>query len=405
MLADRYDGRHHAHVVDPLLGASGDGTPPPRSLPDVITGLEPRDSAPGAFPVERSLSPSENGARFRGAALRESIPPQLSQPILDTEIFEAVAPLAPKILSAITAAPAPLRVQVSGSNLAFSITWDTSVASAPAGFSAMIGSVAQLLAKNLTSTVPVTINLQVGWGTINNSALPTGALGASSNYLYSFGSGPAAYGAFRSNLALVNSGSVIDKQILASAIPSSSPVGAAGGVYFTSAQAKAIRAISGIQPSLDGFVGFANTSYLQTSGSGYDLIGVAEHELTEAMGRIMLSGTKFSTTTRLVSGFTSEDLMHFSAPGARMLTTKGGYLSADGTSKLAYLNGQASGDAADLASPTTLQPNLGRDALNAFAYPGATTLSSNAWFTMDALGWNLNPASGLTGQSVPTYLA
>jgi hypothetical protein len=328
----------------------------------------------------------------------------LSQPILDTEIFEASAPLSTTTSTPPSAVPAPLLVRGAASNLAFRISWDSSVASAPSAFCTTLGSVAQLLANNLTSAAPVTINLQVGWGSLNNSPLPNGALGASSNYLYSYGSGSAAYGAFRSNLAAVSSGNGIDQQVLASAIPSVSPVGA-GALYFTSAQAKAIRAISGSQSSLDGFVGFANTNYLQTSGSGYDLIGVAEHELTEAMGRIMLSGSRFTTATGSISAFTSEDLMHFSAAGVRMLSAKGGYLSADGTRKLAYLNAQSSGDAADLASPTASQPNLGRDALNAFAYPGPTTFSSNDWFTMDALGWNLTPATGLIGQALPTYLA
>jgi hypothetical protein len=104
-----------------------------------------------------------------------------------------------------------------------------------------------------------------------------------------------------------------DTHIFTSAVPSLTPVGA-GGVLFTGAQAKAIRAFSGTQTSPDGFVGFANTANsadLQTSGGGYDLIGVDEHASIEAKG--------------------------------------------------------ASGVAADLTSPSAARPNLVCDAFNAFA--------------------------------------
>ena len=73
--------------------------------------------------------------------------------------------------------------------------------------------------------------------------------------------------------------------------------------------------------------------------------------------------------------------------------------------KLAYLNAQSSGDVGDLASPSSSQPNLGADALNAFAWPGTTSLASADWFMMDALGWNLTAASGFTSQSNPPYVA
>jgi hypothetical protein len=71
----------------------------------------------------------------------------------------------------------------------------------------------------------------------------------------------------------------LDKPILPPAVPSLSPV-AAGGMFVIGGQAKVIRVFSGTQASTDGFVGFANTADLQASGSGYDLIRVAEHDLS-----------------------------------------------------------------------------------------------------------------------------
>jgi hypothetical protein len=365
---------------------------------DRITGLLLRTGAPlGGSP------PSAPSGPLTPSPLAEALNlPRLSEPYLDTDFFYASAPLAPVAAAVAPVPPSPLLVKGLNSNLSFNLSWDSSVAAAPANFTSLIGSVAQFLANSLTSLGPVILNLKVGWGTLNGAALPTGALGASSNYLYSYGSSAAAYSTFRSKLVAASSGSVIDKQVLAGAVPSASPVGTAS-IYLSSSQAKALKVISGTQTSLDGFVGFAATNYLQTSSAGYDLIGVAQHEFTEAMGRIMLSGAKIGTAT--VPGYTSEDLMHFTAPGVRTLTTKGGYLSADGVNKLAYLNAQPSGDAADYATPTSATANLGTDALNAFASPGSTSFSSSDLFTMDALGWNFAPGSGLTTLSTPTYLA
>jgi hypothetical protein len=68
---------------------------------------------------------------------------------------------------------------------------------------------------------------------------------------------------------------VIDKAELAKSVPSSHPLASTSGLLFTSAQDKAIGAISGSQSSLDGFIGFAATNDLQTSGSGDDLSGVS----------------------------------------------------------------------------------------------------------------------------------
>ena len=58
-----------------------------------------------------------------------------------------------------------------------------------------------------------------------------------------------------------------------------------------------------------------------------------------------------------------------------------------------------------MSHPPPQWPNLGRDALNASASPGATTFPSNEWCLMHAFGWNLSPASDLTTQSVPSYVA
>lgn len=59
------------------------------------------------------------------------------------------------------------------------------------------------------------------------------------------------------------------------------------GVLFTSAQAKAIPALSGTQSVFGGCMGFINTADPQPNFSNYHWIGVAVHELAEGLG-IML---------------------------------------------------------------------------------------------------------------------
>ena len=364
---------------------------------DPITGL---NRAGGKAEFDPQASFATPLATAQPAELSGGLKPSL--PVVDTDYFFATTPLPPVKAAAVAAVvPAPLLVKGVNSNLSFSLSWDTSVASAPSAFTTLVGSTAQALANKLTAVAPVTVNIKVGWGTLNGGALPNGAIGATSNFLTTYGSSTAAYNLLRSKVVGASSASVIDQQMLAGALPTTAPI--SGFVYLSTAQAKALKVVAGTQASLDAYVGFAATDYLQTTASGYDLSGVINHEFTEVMGRVMLTGAKVGTAT--LPGYTLEDLMHFSAPGARLLSSRGGYISANGVNRLAYLNTSPTGDIADYASPTASNPNLGADAFNAASLPGATTFATNDLFTMDALGWNLAPGSGLTTLSAPPYLA
>ena len=364
---------------------------------DSVTGGDYSASVP--IYQENSKPIELNTARWQDTSIqKDGHSPTLSKPFLDTEFYKvknlALAPTAS--VTGASSIPSPLLIQGTNSNLAFNLTWDASAANAPTAFLSTLQTAFQSLADNFTSKYAVTLNLQVGYGTLNGGALPTGALAASSNYLYSFGTGSTGYKAFRNNLALTSSGSVIDNQILSKAIPTTSPISSQSRIVFTSGQAKAIGTIAGNSTGIDGYIGFGATNYLQVQGTGYDLVGTLYHEATECMGRIMMQGQ---------SGYyTSEDLMHYSAPNTRTVA-KGGFLSADGVNKLAYLNAQSSGDAADLASPTSSNQNLGIDACNAFATNGAyTSFSNNDMFSMDALGWNFATGNPLITSTNPSYL-
>lgn len=368
-----------------------------KALIDSVTG--DNNSAPVSIYQVNSKPVEFNSARWQDTNIqKDARSATLSTPFLDTEYYNvnnlALAPTTSVTGSSST--PSPLFIKGANSNLAFNLTWDASAANAPTAFLSTLQTAFQSLANNFTSKYAVTLNLQIGYGTLNGGALPTGALAASSNYIYSFGTGSAGYQAFRNNLALTSSGSVIDNQTLSKSIPTTSPISSQSRIVFTSGQAKAIGAIAGSSTGIDGYIGFGATNYLQVQGSGYDLAGTLYHEATECMGRIMMQGQ---------SGYyTSEDLMHYSAPNARTVS-KGGFLSADGVNKLAYLNAQSTGDAADLASPTSNNQNLGIDSCNAFATNGAyTNFSNNDMFTMDALGWNFASSNPLTTSTNPSYL-
>ena len=406
---EEFKVRNSKQVTDPVTGNSSDayiGFPNQdqqfKSYSDIFNDSVTGDyySASAATCQENSKTNKSNISRWQDTNIRkDDQSADLSKPFLDTEYYKvdnlALAPTTS--VTGASSAPSPILIRGAGSNLAFNLSWDASAANAPTKFLATLQTAFQSLANNFTSKYAVTLNLKVGYGTLNEGALPTGALAASSNYLYSFGTGATGYKTFRNNLSLTSSGSFIDNQILSKSLPTTSPISNQSRIAFTSSQGKAIGAIAGNSTGIDGYIGFGATNYLQVQGTGYDLIGTLYHEATECMGRIMMQGQ---------SGYyTSEDLMHFSAPNTRTVA-KGGFLSADGVNKLAYLNAQSSGDAADLASPTLSNQNLGIDACNAFATNGAyTNFSNNDMFTMDALGWNFATGNPLTTSTNPSYLA
>lgn len=275
----------------------------------------------------------------------------------------------------------------SGSGLAINVVWDSSVSSAPTGFTADVLQVAQYFVSHFTDKA--TLNINVGFGEAGGHSL-NGALGMSLTYLQS-----SSYSQIQGALA-ADQTTTADASAVASL--TGDPTG--GGHYWIStAEAKAM-GLSTSTTNTDGSVGFSSSSgifdYDNSNGVStgqYDFFGVVAHEFSEVMGRILLVGATVGGTA---NSYDVLDLFHYSAPGTHDLSgSLAGYFSVDnGTTDLHDFNTSTSGDAGDWATNTT------PDAFDAFGTPGAVEpISASDLTVLDAIGWNA--ASSAPPPSLP----
>jgi hypothetical protein len=172
-------------------------------------------------------------------------------------------------------------------------------------------------------------------------------------------------------------------------LPATDPTGGGQTWGIPSPEAKAL-SISGVNPNdptQDGSVGFAtNVNYTfdpnnRAVAGKFDFIGVAEHELTEIMGR--------STLIPNGSGYFPYDLFRFTNNGARSFdpNANNAYFSVDdGATALKYFYTNV--NLADIQDWLSSTPP---DAFDAFVPPGSELILSSADLTaVDVLGYNLN---------------
>ena len=268
------------------------------------------------------------------------------------------------------ATPAPSLVGSAG-GLQFDLIWDSSVDSAPSGFFQAVKSAAKHIA-SLFSTREV-IDVDVGYGEIAGSPLGSGALGESESYGY-LGNYATVTNALRGD----------GYSFGASNEPTSSQF------FIASAETKAFGYVNPTSSSLDGYVGFSSAYpvYYGTSGTPssnqFDLYSIAEHELTEVMGRIGIEGASMNGAAT----YAPLDLFHYSRPGALELSANGGYFSTNNgwTNLGAYNNAAANGgDIADWAS------SVANNSFDAFTAPGtACAVTPNDVLEVAALGYRLS---------------
>jgi hypothetical protein len=283
-----------------------------------------------------------------------------------------------------TPTPTPLPGTLVGTTggLQFDLVWDSSVASAPTGFQTAVIAATQYLTTLYSNNILITID--VGWGELGGSTLPSGALASSATYGYT-----ENYSSVVAGLKTDASSSTYQASADAS-LPSSDPTN--GGSFFVAtAEAKAMGQVSGSSTSINGFIGFNSSvswdfsaTTAPTSGQ-YDAIGIAEHELTEVMGRLGSVGALFGPNV-----YTPLDLFRYSSAGVRDLTPGPGYFSVNGgqTNLGTYNNPQNGADAADWIGTLT------GDSFTAVGYSGMSlALSPTDIIETAALGYKMTPTA------------
>ena len=267
------------------------------------------------------------------------------------------------------------------------INWDSGVASAPAGFTSDVLAAVQYLETQFVN--PATVTIDVGYNEVDGGALAGGDIGESLTYL-----DPVSYASLVGAVA-VDATTATDASVAASLPTTTSPV--SGGNYWVTAAESEALGLTASNTSLSGYVGFGTASeftYGDTATSGtvapgtYDFFATAVHEITEVMGRQMLTGKTIGSTG---NSYSLMDLLHYSSPGTRDFSAStAGYFSPDGgTTNLGQFNTVSGGDAGDWSSSVT------DDSFDAYSNSAVVNaVSANDLTLVDALGWTPTGSGG-----------
>lgn len=249
--------------------------------------------------------------------------------------------------------------------------YDPSVSSAPAGFTAALAYAAGVLDTLIAD--PITVTIQVGWNEIGGVALGAGDVAEGGPSTGTDVSYAALVADLRANVTDPSAVSLL------SYLPATAPAQIPS--YFVSpAQEKAWGMISPAAAGVDGEVGFSSAySYSfnpdnQSAAGLLGFIGIAEHEITHALGRIYGDGPL--------------ELVDYTSPGVLAQPNTGGYFSVNGgQTDLDPFNGIPNSDSADWAASVTA------DSFEYLATPGvAGVISATDKTLLGSLGYAINPA-------------
>jgi len=247
---------------------------------------------------------------------------------------------------------------------------------ASAGFFTAIDNAAQFYESAYTDSI--TINMQVGWGLIDGRSLNPGDFGQSQTNQ----TGVYGYATIKNALTL-DSKSADDATAVAN-LPANYPVSNASFV-MSDAEAKALGLLSGSATGIDGYIGFdSKASYTfdpnnRAVAGEYDVTGLAEHEVSEVMGRYGL-GQNGASSGR----YSPIDLFRYTSAGVLdTVRENGDYFSINnGVSNINTYNGTGGGDLSDWSGRTL-------DSYNAFFNSGVEMpVSAGDLTLMDVIGYD-----------------
>ena len=282
------------------------------------------------------------------------------------------------------------------------ITYDSSVANAPAGYKLAVQAAVTFFEK--TFSTPITVNITVGWGEVDGQALGPDELGASlTTFVGPVGARPGSLGD-----ALLDQVGLPSPAIAEAAenLEATAPVGiTAAALPYAEARAL-LPGLFPADPSIpDGYVGLNSSAPFTFSASDravageYDAIGVLEHEISEVLGRDALEGAYPPGGNAANSSpvYTALDFLRWSAPGVHTYTAGGGYFSLNGQQLLLPFNNPS--DGGDAGDWSTAAP---ADSFDAFAQPGVElAVSAVDLRVMEMLGYKVSDVAP-TPSGIPT---
>ena len=280
------------------------------------------------------------------------------------------------------------------------ITYDSSVAAAPAGFKTAVQAAVQFF--DTTFSNNISININFGWGEVGGSTMAPSSVGESSAIYDTF----YTYSQVKSALLAADA----NTPAMLTAVQSLPTVDPTGGATFAlpTAEEKALGIFTGSATTVDGYVGLSSTAAFtfdpnnRAVAGEYDAIGVLEHEISEVLGRTVFTSQQINISQtaqpNIVTVNDALDLFRYTAAGVHTFQEGPAYFSLNNgvTNLKSFDDGNNGGDSGDWASSSQV------DSFDAFGLSGVLQpVSVTDLQVMDLLGYE----SLITGTAANHYTA